>query len=402
MSAGDGRTTEPRIRIIRRGGGGARCCGSRARGQPRNFSPHTPPFTTPSMFNAISSRLKRIACFALTRWPRGGPQSRRPDDSEGANPVRSRRGNVTKPPNASPARAGNSDVPIAMKGRCFPAPREHATSGRGGLLRVDRRTCIHLRQPPPQRLDRRRIARQFYNRHDKGVDAGWVEVASAVAEHDADRVLEEHRCLVRAYARQRVKQVCDCDNSRGKRDRLAGEAFRIAAAIPTLMMAFGDRRRQLDQLDMAARENVRTDGGVGVYDLALLRVEPALLEQNTVGNRDFADVVERRGDEDRPLLGGREPEPLGDQAAEVRDTIGVIVGVVVAEFEKLWTGGTPFPLRAAARRGSPPRFPSPANRRGLRAFLVRGRVRRCCAAEIDNSRRLCPLLRKSVAPASRA
>ena len=58
-----------RIRISRRGGGNARCSGSRARGQPRNFFPRTPPFTTPSMFNAISSQLKHIAYFALTRWP---------------------------------------------------------------------------------------------------------------------------------------------------------------------------------------------------------------------------------------------------------------------------------------------------------------------------------------------
>src|SRR5271157_3513791 len=37
MSAGDGRTIELRIRISRRGGASARCSGSRARGQPRNF-----------------------------------------------------------------------------------------------------------------------------------------------------------------------------------------------------------------------------------------------------------------------------------------------------------------------------------------------------------------------------
>src|SRR5208337_4176963 len=36
-SAGDGRTIELRIRISRRGGGSARCSGSRARVQPRNF-----------------------------------------------------------------------------------------------------------------------------------------------------------------------------------------------------------------------------------------------------------------------------------------------------------------------------------------------------------------------------
>jgi len=67
MSGGDGRTIELRIRISRRGGGNARCSGSRARGQPRNFFPHTPPSTTPSTSNATSSPLARTACFALSR-----------------------------------------------------------------------------------------------------------------------------------------------------------------------------------------------------------------------------------------------------------------------------------------------------------------------------------------------
>src|SRR5271166_2704450 len=46
MSAGDGRTIELRIRISRRGGGSARCSGSRARVQPRNFFPHAAVYNT--------------------------------------------------------------------------------------------------------------------------------------------------------------------------------------------------------------------------------------------------------------------------------------------------------------------------------------------------------------------
>ena len=41
--------------------------GSRARVQPRNFFPHTPPSTIPSTSNAISSQPKRTARFALRR-----------------------------------------------------------------------------------------------------------------------------------------------------------------------------------------------------------------------------------------------------------------------------------------------------------------------------------------------
>ena len=46
MSAGDGRTIERRIRISQRGGGSARCSGSRARVQPRNSCQRMPPSTT--------------------------------------------------------------------------------------------------------------------------------------------------------------------------------------------------------------------------------------------------------------------------------------------------------------------------------------------------------------------
>ena len=67
MTAGDGRTIELRIRISRRGGESARCSGSRARVQPRNFFLRTPPSTTLSTSNAISLQPKRTAPFALRR-----------------------------------------------------------------------------------------------------------------------------------------------------------------------------------------------------------------------------------------------------------------------------------------------------------------------------------------------
>jgi hypothetical protein len=59
------RTIEPRIRFSRRGGGSARCSGSRARVQPRNFFPRTPPSTTFLTPSAISLRPKRTTPFAL-------------------------------------------------------------------------------------------------------------------------------------------------------------------------------------------------------------------------------------------------------------------------------------------------------------------------------------------------
>src|SRR4029077_15300899 len=64
-SAGDGRTIERRIRISQRGGGSARCSGSRARVQPRNSCHRMQPSTTFSTSNVISHPPKRTASFAL-------------------------------------------------------------------------------------------------------------------------------------------------------------------------------------------------------------------------------------------------------------------------------------------------------------------------------------------------
>src|SRR4029077_8461621 len=61
VTAGDGRTIGPRIRISRPDGGSVRCNASRARAQPRSSSQPTPPSTTLSTSNAISRQLKHTA-----------------------------------------------------------------------------------------------------------------------------------------------------------------------------------------------------------------------------------------------------------------------------------------------------------------------------------------------------
>jgi len=59
MNADDGATTERRTRINRPDEGSARYSGSRVRGQPSDFCPSTPPFTTHSTFNVTSSQQRR-------------------------------------------------------------------------------------------------------------------------------------------------------------------------------------------------------------------------------------------------------------------------------------------------------------------------------------------------------
>src|ERR1700737_379091 len=72
----DGATTEPRIRINRPADENARCKGSRARAQPRDFSQPTQPPTIPSTSNAISFQPENPEPFVRRLWTCGAPQSR--------------------------------------------------------------------------------------------------------------------------------------------------------------------------------------------------------------------------------------------------------------------------------------------------------------------------------------
>src|ERR1700722_3033524 len=70
MSAGDGTTIEPRIRISRRDGGSARGSGSRVRVQPRSFFPHAAVYNTFNVQRHLTSaqthRMLRAA--AMDTW----------------------------------------------------------------------------------------------------------------------------------------------------------------------------------------------------------------------------------------------------------------------------------------------------------------------------------------------
>src|SRR5208282_4932373 len=70
MSAGDGRTTELRIRISRHDGGNARCSGSRVRVQPRNFFPHAAVYNTFNVQRHLTSAQthRALRAAAMETW----------------------------------------------------------------------------------------------------------------------------------------------------------------------------------------------------------------------------------------------------------------------------------------------------------------------------------------------
>src|SRR5271157_4102309 len=94
----DGATTEPRIRINRPADESARCKGSRAQAQPRDFSQPTQPHTIPSTSNAISFQPEHTEPFVRRLWTCGAQQLQSLENVRDAEFSRSFFDNVTAPP----------------------------------------------------------------------------------------------------------------------------------------------------------------------------------------------------------------------------------------------------------------------------------------------------------------
>ena len=94
---------------------------------------------------------------------------------------------------------------------------------------------------------------------------------------------------VDAVAGHRVEGVGDGDDPTAQRDRAAGEAVGIAAAVPALVVVaddLGDVGHRLVDL-----EDRRSDLAVAPHLRHLLVGETARFEQDGVGDADLADVV---------------------------------------------------------------------------------------------------------------
>ena len=70
---------------------------------------------------------------------------------------------------------------------------------------------------------------------------------------------------------QHVEDVGDVHDAGGERDRLAGEAVGIAAAVPPLVVAAHDPLGDLEDLRAAALEDPRAEHGVRLDHRQLLR-----------------------------------------------------------------------------------------------------------------------------------
>ena len=159
-------------------------------------------------------------------------------------------------------------------------------------------------------------------------------MAPALLAHQLDRLLERVGGAVDAVGGERVEHVRDRHDPSLDRDRLAGEAARVAAAVPLLVVAEGDRRRHVEDRGGGAAQQPVALLGVGLHDRALLGGERAGLQQDRVGDRDLADVVQRCRVAEPLAELAVEPGLLGEQRREAPDPLDVRAGVLVAELDR--------------------------------------------------------------------
>src|SRR5215211_1967695 len=120
-----------------------------------------------------------------------------------------------------------------------------------------------------------------------------------------------HALAVGAVARHGVVGVASEDDAGPERDLLAGEAIRIAAAVPALVGVAHERQDVRQEAhrreDALARRSVLLDGA------ALPWSQRARLGEDRLGHCELADVVECRAVAERPQLGAGHAELLADR-----------------------------------------------------------------------------------------
>jgi len=109
-----------------------------------------------------------------------------------------------------------------------------------------------------------------------------------------------------------------------QRDGLPAQADRIAAAVPPLVVRHRDLLRPPQHLGRAAGEDRGAGLGVALDLLELLRGQPRRLQQQLVGDRELADVVQLRGAGDILAVAAREAERERDGGRERRHLAGVV------------------------------------------------------------------------------
>ena len=136
---------------------------------------------------------------------------------------------------------------------------------------------------------------------------------------------------VGAVGRQRVERVGDREHARGERDVLAGQPVGVAVAVPALVVVAHDELGLAEEVDVA--QDLPADDRVALHQRALGLVERLGLEEDRVGDRDLADVVQQEAELDLRVVGQRQRRRARDLQAVGGDALGVLARVGVARLD---------------------------------------------------------------------
>jgi len=158
-----------------------------------------------------------------------------------------------------------------------------------------------------------------------------VELRARARTQLDDRQLFADRGAIRAIARHRVEGIAGEDDPGLERDRLAGQRVRIALAVEALVTGAhdagdGDERRR-------AGEDALADDRVSTHERPLLCVEWTGLEEDRVGDRGLADVVQIRCQHDPLDLGLVETELQRRLSGDLGDAVEVDAEHLIALLE---------------------------------------------------------------------
>lgn len=130
-------------------------------------------------------------------------------------------------------------------------------------------------------------------------DADRVELAAGMGLEVFKGRFEGPGLLVGALAGEGVKHIRHRDDAGFQGDRLPRQSFRVALTVETLMVVGDDVLQHVGVMDAVEAELADHQGdhlppleGVGLHHPVLLGRELARLEQDGVGHRNLADIVQ--------------------------------------------------------------------------------------------------------------
>jgi len=167
---------------------------------------------------------------------------------------------------------------------------------------------------------------------DERVDQSRVPpAASGLGAQHLVRNGRRHRVAVRSVGRQGVEDVDNGDDAREQGNLIAGEVVGVAAAIHPLVMVSHDRPHGLERADAAARRVA--DDGMFFHLLVLATRERPFLEQNTIWNRNLADVVEKGAPIERVEIRLIEAEASAERRRVLGQPLAVPLRVRIARLD---------------------------------------------------------------------